>query len=67
MARSKWKVPMSKAKPKEGHAHFVIAYKTAGGARMEFDGQLPVHAAQMLMAHTLDARRINETPTDGAL
>ena len=45
----KWKVPFKRTPPKPGHAHFVIAYKTETGERMEFDGQLPKELARELM------------------
>lgn len=45
----KWKVPFTRAEPKPGHMHFVIAYKTETGRRMEFDGQLPKELARKLM------------------
>lgn len=63
----RWKVPMPKAKPKVGYAHFVLAFKTEGGTRMEFDGQIPVHLAGELMARTCSAGRCAETPTEDAL
>lgn len=46
---SKWKVPFKRTPPKPGNAHFVIAYKTETGQRMEFDGELPKDLAQELM------------------
>lgn len=46
---SKWKVPFKRTPPKPGNAHFVIAYKTETGQRMEFDGELPKELAQELM------------------
>lgn len=67
MARSKWKVPMPKAAPRQGNVHFVIAYKTEGGVRMEFDGQLPRHIAQELMHHACSAGRCANNPCEQAL
>jgi hypothetical protein len=67
VSRSKWKVPMSKAKPRADHVHFVMAYKTEGGTRMEFDGQLPRHIAQELMAMACASGRCANNPTEDDL
>jgi hypothetical protein len=67
VSRSKWKVPMPKVKPKSNHAHFVMAYKTECGTRMEFDGQLPWHIAQELMAMACASGRCANNPTEDAL
>jgi CYTH domain-containing protein len=58
---------MPKTKPKNGNAYIVIAYKTERGTRMEFDGQLPLHLAQLLMSQACSAGRSIEHPTEDAL
>jgi hypothetical protein len=58
-----WKVPFTRAKPRPGHAHFVIAYKTESGTRMEFDGQLPRDVAERLMIEACATQPTAKEPT----
>ena len=60
-----WKAPFKREAPKPGHAHFVIAYKTASGRRMEFDGQLPLEVAFDLMTKACSAAKDSSHDTQG--
>lgn len=41
----RWKVPMPKEQPKEGHSHIVIAIK-GKRQRLEFSAQIPCDVAE---------------------
>ena len=61
----KWKVPFKREAPKPDHAHFVIAYKTASGQRMEFYGQVPQEVAFDLMTKACGAAKAASHDTNG--
>lgn len=44
----RWKIPMPKEKPKDGHSHIVIAIKGQRD-RMEFVAQIPTETSQQVM------------------
>jgi len=49
----RWKVPMPKEAPKEGHSHVVIAIKGSGG-RLELVTQIPSGNASAIMELLLE-------------
>lgn len=64
-----WKIPLPKAPPGPGLAHVALAYKTASGERVEFDGQLPVDVAHQIvnLACTNAGERVDAATAEGSL
>lgn len=61
----RWKIPMPKEQPKEGHSHIVIAIK-GKRQRLEFQAQIPTNTAEEVIEQLMRAQAEPLQPSSAA-